>query len=94
MIRTQIQLTEEQYNFLRETAAEYNVSMAEVVRRGVNLLAQQRQKPDREALKRRALGLLQHIQQNPTLFCDIEGKTDVSINHDEYFVQAIEDDLR
>ncbi len=95
MIRTQIQLTEEQHQFLREKAAEYNVSMAELVRRGVELLAQQQeQRPSREESRRRALAFIEHIEQNPELYQDIEGKTDVSINHDEYFVQSIEDGLR
>jgi predicted metal-binding transcription factor (methanogenesis marker protein 9) len=87
MIRTQIQLTEEQYKFLREKAAEYNVSMAELVRQSVELLAEQDKKPSREELKRRALSII-------GIGRDIEGKTDVSINHDKYFVEAIEDDLR
>ncbi len=80
MIRTQIQLTEEQYRFLRETAAEYNVSMAELIRRGVDLLAEQQQKPDREELERRALAMIGIAR-------DIEGATDVSINHDKYLAE-------
>ena len=94
MIRTQIQLTEEQYQFLREKAAEYNVSMAELVRQGVELLAQQDKKPSREELKRRALAFIERIEQNPNLYQDKDGKTDISINHDEYFARAIEEDLR
>jgi hypothetical protein len=86
MIRTQIQLTEAQYRFLREKAAEYNVSMAELVRQGVELLARQDKKPSREELKRRALSII-------GIGRDIEGKTDLSINHDKYFIEAIEDGL-
>jgi hypothetical protein len=84
MIRTQIQLTEEQYRFLREAAAEYNVSMAEMVRRGVNLLVEQQQKPNREALKRRALSIVGIAK-------DIEGATDVSVNHDKYLAEIYAD---
>ncbi|MBC8497339.1 MAG: CopG family transcriptional regulator [Anaerolineales bacterium] len=80
MIRTQIQLTEEQHKFLREKAAEYNVSMAELVRRGVNLLAQQQPKPDRAELIRRAKALA-------GIATDIDGATDVSINHDKYLAE-------
>ena len=94
MIRTQIQLTEAQYKFLRERAAEYNVSMAELIRQGVEMLAQQDQKPSREELKRRALSFIEHIEQNPELYRDPEGKTNVSTNHDEYFGESIENDLR
>jgi len=79
MIRTQIQLTEEQHKYLREKAAEYNVSMAELVRRGVDLLTQQQQKPDQEELIRRALSI--------GAYEDIEGATDVSINHDKYLAE-------
>ncbi|MBC8497338.1 MAG: CopG family transcriptional regulator [Anaerolineales bacterium] len=81
MIRTQIQLTEEQHKFLREKAAEYNVSMAKLVRRGVDLLALagQQTQPSREELKRRALSI--------GAYEDIEGATDVSINHDKYLAE-------
>jgi hypothetical protein len=94
MIRTQIQLTEEQHRFLREKAAEYNVSMAELVRQGVELLAQQEQKPSREELKRRALAFIENIEQNPEQYRDIEGRTDVSNNHDQYFIESVEENLR
>jgi len=83
MIRTQIQLTEEQNKFLREKAAEYNVSMAALIRQGVELLAQQDQTSGREELKRRAL--------NIGAYEDIEGATDVSINHDKYLAEIYAD---
>jgi hypothetical protein len=76
MIRTQIQLTEEQHKFLREKATEYNVSMAELIRRSVDLLAQKETKPDWEERKRRALTI--------RAYEDIDGATNVSINHDDY----------
>ncbi len=80
MIRTQIQLTEEQHKFLREKAAEYNVSMAELVRQSIDLMAQNHQKPNREEMVRRAKALA-------GIATDIEGATDVSINHDKYLVE-------
>jgi Arc/MetJ-type ribon-helix-helix transcriptional regulator len=90
MIRTQIQLTEDQYKFLREKAAEYHVSMAELIRQGVELLAQQDQKPDREELKRRALSIVGKFNS---------GKTDIAEKHDEYLAEIYaeiggKDDLR
>ena len=94
MIRTQIQLTEEQHNFLREKAAEHNISMAALIRQGVELLVQRQNEPDREELKRRALAFIDHIEQNPETYRDKEGKTDVSSNHDEYYVQSIDESLR
>ena len=84
MIRTQIQLTEEQHRFLQEKAAEYNVSMAEMVRRSVELLAQQEGKPSREELKRRALSIVGKYK-------DLYGATDVSINHDKYLAEIYAD---
>lgn len=92
MIRTQIQLTEAQHKFLREKAVEYNVSMAELVRQGVELLAQRDQKPSRDELQRQALSI--------KTYDDIDGATDVSINHDQYLAKIYaetrntENDLR
>ena len=79
MIRTQIHLTEDQHKFLREKAAEYHISMAELIRRSVNLFAEQQVGPSREELKRRALSI--------GAYHDIEGATDVSINHDKYLAE-------
>lgn len=79
MIRTQIQLTEEQHKFLREKAAEYQISMAELIRRSVSLFAEQQAGPSREELKRRAMSI--------GAYPDIEGATDVSINHDKYLAE-------
>ena len=80
MIRTQIQLTEEQHKFLREKAAEYKVSMAELIRRGVDLLAERETQPDWEERKRRAKAIVGIAQ-------DIDGATDVSVNHDKYLAE-------
>jgi Arc/MetJ-type ribon-helix-helix transcriptional regulator len=80
MIRTQIQLTEEQHKFLKEKAAEYDVSMAELVRRSVDLLAEQETKPSREELKQRALSVV-------GIATDVDGATDVSVNHDKYLAE-------
>ena len=84
MIRTQIQLTEEQAAKLRRIAAERGVSMAEVIRDAVELLPD---RDDRADLWARALTAIRHG------YPDREGKTDVSIKHDEYFAEAIEADL-
>jgi hypothetical protein len=48
----------------------------------------------REEKRQRALEFVRQIKEGKIQFHDIEGKTDVSVNHDEYFAQAIEDDLR
>lgn len=77
MIRTQIQLEEKQYHTLKEMAAEYNISMATLIRQGVELLLEKEAKPSREELKKRALSVVGIAK-------DIEGATDISVNHDRY----------
>ena len=77
MIRTQIQLEEKQYKCLKEMAAEYNVSMATLIRQSVDMMIEKEAKPSREELKERALAMAGKYQ-------DIDGATDVSINHDKY----------
>lgn len=95
MIRTMVQLTEEQMKALKELAKARKTSVAKLVRESVaQYVVATDKEADREAKRRRALEFLDYIENHPEEFRDIEGKTDVSINHDEYFVQAIEDDLR
>ncbi len=88
MIRTQIQLEEKQYHTLKEMAAEYNVSMATLIRRSVDNFIEKKEKPSREELRQRALNFVLSIQAGKIQFQDREGKTDLSVNHDDYFVQA------
>jgi Arc/MetJ-type ribon-helix-helix transcriptional regulator len=85
MIRTQIQLTEEQAAKLKRLAAARDVSMAEVIREAVDRLPDRDDRADRWA---RALSAIRHGHR------DREGKTDVSIRHDEYLAEAIESHLR
>jgi len=78
MKRTIVQLTEEQHRFLRELAAEYHVSMSEMVRRSVDALAQNKPRArSREEIRRRALAIVGIAR-------DRYGATDLSINHDKY----------
>ena len=78
MKRTIIQLTEEQLRVLKELAAEYHVSVSEMVRRSVDALAQN--KPNarsREEIRRRAMSWI-------GIAHDKDGITDISVNHDKY----------
>jgi Arc/MetJ-type ribon-helix-helix transcriptional regulator len=84
MIRTQIQLTEEQAAKLKRLAAARDVSMAEVIRDAVDRLADRDGRAERLALAVSVLGK----------FHDIAGKTDVSVRHDEYLAEILEEDLR
>jgi len=95
MIRTMVQLTEEQLRALKEMAKTRKTSVAKLVRESVTqYVVTTNKEVEREEKRRRALEFIKYIEEHPEEFRDIEGKTDVSINHDEYFVQAIVDDLR
>ena len=85
MIRTQIQLTEEQAAKLKRVAAGRGVSMAEVIRDAVDRIPDRDDRTERWA---RALAAIRHG------YPDREGKTDVSVRHDEYLAEALEADLR
>ncbi len=95
MKRVMVQLTEEQIAALKALAEARRMSLAGVVREAVAQYVVTTDKAaEREEKWRRAMAFLDYIEAHPQEFQDIEGKTDVSVNHDEYFVQAIEDDLR
>jgi hypothetical protein len=83
MIRTQIQLTEEQSIRLKRIAAERGVSMAELIREAVDRIPERSLRAERWARARAVLGR----------FHDIEGRTDVSVRHDDYLAEAIDADL-
>lgn len=74
MIRTQIQLTEEQASLLKEMAHESNESIAAIIRKALDqyLLKQQ---PNRRTLYRQALAAVGRYSA---------GVHDVSIEHDLY----------
>jgi len=81
MVRTQIQLTEEQANALKEIAAKENVSVAEIIRRSVDTTIVLSCGLTRDERRRRAAALSGRFHS---------GKTDVARNHDAYLVEAYE----
>jgi hypothetical protein len=92
MIRTMVQLTEEQLKALKELAKARKTSVASLVRESVaQYVATATEEAGREEKRLRALAFIKYIEEHPDEFRDIEGKTDVSVNHDEYFVQASEE---
>ena len=92
MIRTMVQLTEEQLKALKELAEARQTSVASLVRESVDqYVATATAEAEREEKRLRALEFIKYIEEHPDEFRDIEGKTDVSVNHDEYFVQASEE---
>jgi len=81
MVRTQVQLTEEQAQAVKRMAAERGVSMAEIIRTGIETLVQAQGKPTKEELRRRTL-LAIGIAHS--------GLGDLASNHDEYLAEAYE----
>lgn len=78
MVRTQIQLTEEQARRLKRMAAERGVSVAEVIREAVDRLPDPDDRAERWARALAAVGKGH----------DREGATDVSVRHDDYLAEA------
>jgi hypothetical protein len=76
MVRTQIQLTEEQARRLRAWAAENGVSLAEAIRRSVDRMLSDTT-ADLEARYARAATVIGSLE-------DPEGATDISTHHDRY----------
>lgn len=76
MVRTIIQLSEDQAKVLKERAKAQGVSVSELVRQGVDLVLGSRIS-DAE-MRRRAKAAVGFINDKP----------DLSINHDKYLSQA------
>jgi metal-responsive CopG/Arc/MetJ family transcriptional regulator len=88
MIRTVIQLTEEQMKALKELAKARHVSVAKLIRESVaTYVAKAPKEQTMEEKRRRALSAIKYIEEHPEEFRDIEGKTDVSVNHDKYLAE-------
>lgn len=83
MVRVMVQLTEEQVTTLKKMAKVRKTSVAQLVRESVTIyVASSTLTAEREEKRRRALAGLEKIKK--ARFKDIEGKTDVSKNHDKY----------
>lgn len=81
MVRTQIQLTEAQAKAVKKAAMEEGTSVAEVIRRAVERMAEARPKISAQERVRRAIEIAGKFRS---------GKKDVSRKHDEYLVEAYE----
>lgn len=79
MIRTQIQLTEEQSRKLKRIAARKGISVAEVIRRSLDRVLASDDLPDQEESRRRARSVFGAFQ---------DAAADVSENHDRYLSEA------
>ena len=79
MVRTQVQLTDDQMRTLKRMAAELGVSLAELVRQGVDLLVKHAGVDDQEEQRRRALAAAGRFRS---------GLGDLAIEHDRYLARA------
>ncbi len=88
MVRMMIQLTEEQKKALEALAKARKTSVAKLVRESVaQYVAAAPKEAEREEKRKRALEFIKYIEEHPDEFRDIEGKTDVSVNHDKYLAE-------
>jgi len=79
MVRTQIQLTEEQAKKIKKIAASRGTSMAEVIRQAVQGAIQSGVGTASEERRKRALEIVGKFRS---------GKKDVSKKHDAYLTEA------
>lgn len=86
MVRTQIQLTEEQARLLKQRAAQHGVSMAQIVREAVQDYLDRAAGVDSVERKRRAWAAAGQFHS---------GREDIAEDHDRYLSEAFGDaDLR
>lgn len=79
MVRTQIQLTEEQMERLKAMAVDANVSLAELIRRGVSLLVSEKPEASVAERRSRAVAVAGRFRS---------GRSDVSQHHDDHLAEA------
>ncbi|HEY3353180.1 MAG TPA: ribbon-helix-helix protein, CopG family [Polyangia bacterium] len=78
MVRTQIQLPEAQHAALKALAAKHHVSVAEMIRRGVEQILALDHGPSTDERRRRALAAAGRFSS---------GRRDISARHDEYLAE-------
>lgn len=79
MVRTQIQLTEEQYLQLKQLALKRRRSLANLVREGVEKVINEAGEPNLDEARRNALSVVGKYHS---------GKKDVSTQHDQYLNES------
>ena len=85
MVRIMVQLTEEQLKALKEISKARKTPVAKLVRESVaQYIVTAPRELTYEEKRQRALDFIQQIKEGKFQAHDIEGKTDVSVNHDEY----------
>jgi hypothetical protein len=81
MVRTQVQLTDEQSRAVKRLAAERGVSIAEIIRESVDAFVRARGAPTREEILQRTLTAIGALRGGPR---------DLARNHDKYAAEAFE----
>lgn len=84
MVRTMIQLTEEQLKALKALAKARKTSVAKLVRESVAFYVASSSKVSLQERRRRA----QAIRSIAGKYGDVHGAKDVSVNHDKYLEDA------
>ena len=79
MVRTQIQLTEEQAKAVRKMAISRHLSVAELIRRAVDTMIKSSTVIDAEERYKRAMDIVGKFSS---------GKRDISRKHDTYLADA------
>lgn len=88
MVRTMVQLTEEQLKTLKKLAKARKTSVAKLVRESVaQYIVNAPTELSEEEKRKRALEFVKQIKEGKFQAHDIEGKTDVSVNHDKYLAE-------
>jgi len=83
-----VQLTEEQMKALKALAKARKTSVAKLVRESVaQYIVTAPSELSYEEKRQRALEFVKQIQDGKFKAYDIEGKTDVSVNHDKYLTE-------
>ncbi len=79
MVRTQIQLTEDQAKALKKIAVSRQLSVAELIRRAVDAMIKSSVAVDREDRMKRAIEIAGKFSS---------GKRDISKKHDRYLTES------
>lgn len=79
MVRTQIQLTEEQVKALKKIALSRHLSVAELIRQAVDTVIRTNTMVDTEERQKRAIDVVGRFSS---------GKRDISRKHDKYLAEA------
>ncbi len=81
MVRTQVQLREDQVQALKRLAATRGVSVAELIRQSVDAFIRASKSVDKDEQRRRAIAAAGRFRS---------GTSDTSSEHDRYLVEAFQ----